>query len=317
MTSSTPMPADAVSLLRTMMVIRALEEALAQLPRPGFQLYSSGEEAVGVGVAAALDRQDQLLTSGRSIGPALGRGLAPVAVLGELLGKVTGPCRGKGGRGHLSAPAAGFFGAHAVVGGNLTIAAGVALALKRQAARGVAMCLFGDGACGAGALHETINIAALWQLPLVLVCANNQYSVSTPIRAAVAAEPLAALAAPFRIPAQTVDGMDVLAVHAAVQELVERARAGGGPGFLECITYRFCSHSNAVKDSRSAAEVATWQERCPIRSLTTRLTATGQLDADSHRQLEAEVRAEIAAAITAAITAAYPDPVTEVLADVG
>lgn len=317
MSSSTPLATDAMPLLRTMKFIRALEEALARLPRPGFQLYSSGEEAVGVGVAAALAREDQLLTSGRSIGPALGRGLSPVAVLGELLGKVTGPCRGKGGRGHLADPAAGFFGAHAVVGGNLTVAAGVALAMKRQGTRAVTVCLFGDGACGAGALHETLNIAALWQLPLVLVCANNQYSVSTPIRAAVAAAPLAALAAPFGIPARTVDGMDVLAVRAAAYDLVERARGGGGPGFLECVTYRFSAHSNAVKDTRSAEEIAAWQERCPIRTLADRLTAAGQLDAAAANRLDADVCAEIEVAVSSAMAADYPDPAVEALADVG
>jgi pyruvate dehydrogenase E1 component alpha subunit len=172
------------ALLASMLAIRAFEDALAKRPDAGFQLYSSGEEAVAVGVCAALRPGDQLLSSGRSIGPALARGLDPGVVMAELLGRADGPCKGKGGRGHLAQPGAGFFGAHAVVGGNLTIAAGVALAMRMQRAGGIVACIFGDGACGSGALHETMNIAALWKLPLLLVCDDNGWSISTPREAA-------------------------------------------------------------------------------------------------------------------------------------
>ena len=168
------------ALLQTMMLIRGFEEELQRRRDHGFQLLSSGEEAVAVGLCAALIGDDQLLCSGRSIGPALARGLDPGEVMAELLGKAAGPCRGKGGRGHMAAPALGFFGAHAVVAGNLTIAAGAALAMQQQKRPGLVACIFGDGACGSGALHETLNMAAIWQLPLLLVCDNNQYSVSTP-----------------------------------------------------------------------------------------------------------------------------------------
>ncbi|MGH7330543.1 MAG: thiamine pyrophosphate-dependent enzyme, partial [Polyangiaceae bacterium] len=189
--------ASDMDLMRAMILVRAFEDHLLSLPRPGFQLLSSGEEAVAVGVCAALDAGDALLTSGRSIGPALARGIEPLALFAELLGKRSGPNQGKGGRGHLSQPSVGFFGAHAVVAGNLSVAAGVALADKELATGNVVACIFGDGACGAGALHETMNIAALWRLPLVLVCNNNQYSVSTHVRDAVAARRLADLATPF------------------------------------------------------------------------------------------------------------------------
>ena len=158
--------------------------------------------------AAALNAGDQLLTSGRSIAAALARGLEPGAVMAELLGKSAGPCRGKGGRGHLPQPSAGFFGAHAVVAGNLSIAAGAALAAQMQRSGTIVACLFGDGACGAGALHETLNVAALWKLPLLLVCDNNQYSVSTPRSEALSPNLLSDLAKPFGIPAISVDGMD-------------------------------------------------------------------------------------------------------------
>jgi TPP-dependent pyruvate/acetoin dehydrogenase alpha subunit len=308
---------DATVLLRQMKLIRALEEALIRLPKPGFQLYSSGEEAVSVGVAASLEEGDQMLSSGRSIAPALARGVAPTAVMSELLGKVTGPCNGKGGRGHFADVAAGFFGAHAVVGGNLTIAAGVSLALQRRASGRVAVCHFGDGACGSGSLHETLNLAALWKLPLVLVCANNQYSISTPVQSAIAARPLSSLATPFGIPSATVDGMDVLAVREHARGMVSRARAGEGPSFLECVTYRFHSHSNAVKDSRPLQEVSEWKQRCPIRSLSNRLKNSGHLDAEREAALDREIAAEVKAALEFAENSAFPDPATEALADVG
>src|SRR5664279_3014423 len=215
---------DPLGLLRSMMLVRAFEGALMRAPDHGFQLLSSGEEGVAVGVCAGLIADDQLLSSGRSIAPALARGLDPRTVMAELLGKVAGPCGGRGGRGHLAQPSAGFFGAHAVVGGNLTVAAGVALAAQIQGRSSIVACIFGDGACGSGALHETMNIAALWKLPLLLVCNNNQYSVATPRSEMLAPARLSDLARPFGIPALTVDGMDVLAVRDAAIAFAERAR---------------------------------------------------------------------------------------------
>jgi TPP-dependent pyruvate/acetoin dehydrogenase alpha subunit len=179
-------PNDDLAMLQRMLLIRSFERALQARRDHGFQLLSTGQEAVAVGVAAALGPHDQMLTSGRSIGAALANGLPPAAVMAELLGRVTGPCLGRGGRGHISQPRSGFFGAHSVVGGNLAVAAGVALALKSEGKGGIAVCQFGDGACGSGALHETMNVAALWRLPLLLVCDNNGYSVSTPSRAGLA-----------------------------------------------------------------------------------------------------------------------------------
>jgi TPP-dependent pyruvate/acetoin dehydrogenase alpha subunit len=281
----TPRSMDALALLRAMMAIRAFEDALMRRPDHGFQLLSSGQEAVAVGVCAALDPDDQLLSSGRSIAPALARGVAPGAVMAELLGRIAGPCGGRGGRGHLAQPAVGFFGAHAVVGGNLTIAAGVALARQLEGRRGIVACLFGDGACGAGALHETLNIAALWKLPLLLVCDNNGYSVSTKAADALAPPRLAALAAPFGIPAETVDGMDALAVRDAARAFAERARAGHGPAFLECLSARFATHSTSTRETRSAAELAADRERCPIRRLADALERDGTLTADARAAL--------------------------------
>lgn len=307
---------DPRSLLRDMTLIRAFEAALAARPDRGFQLFSSGEEAVAVGLCAALGEGDRLLSSGRSIGPALARGLDPGAVMAELLGRVAGPNRGKGGRGHLAQPAAGFFGAHAVVAGNLTIAAGVALAAQAEGRGGVVACVFGDGACGAGALHETLNVAALWKLPLVLVCDDNGYSVSTPREEALAPQRLADLAAPFGVPGASVDGCDVLAVRDAALAAAARARAGEGPSFLECRAERFFSHSTGTRETRSADQMAAARARCPIERLSRRMLDEGAVDAAGLAALNAEIEAEVAAAIAFAEASPFPDP-AEALVDVG
>lgn len=303
---------DGLTLLRAMLLIRDFESALIARPDHGFQLLSSGEEAVAVGLCAALSADDQLLCSGRAIAPALARGLDPGAIMAELVGKVSGPNHGKGGRGHLAWPAAGFFGAHSVVAGNLTIAAGVALAFKIERRSGVVACLFGDGACGAGALHETLNIAAIWKLPLLLVCDNNQLSVSTPQQAALAPKPLAALATPFGVPGDTVDGMDVLAVRKAADALVAQVRAGGGPAFLECVSERFSSHSTATPETRPPDIMAKIRARCPIDRLCRQLVAEGVLDADRFAALRADVQSEVARAIAFADASPFPEPAAAV-----
>jgi len=297
---------DTLAILRSMLLIRAFEDALIKRPDHGFQLLSSGQEAVAVGVCAALHDGDQLLSSGRSIGPALARGLDPGIVMAELLGKAAGPCGGKAGRGHLAQPSAGFFGAHAVVAGNLTIAAGVALAMQLQGPSHIVACLFGDGACGAGALHETLNIAALWKLPLLLVCDNNQYSVSTRRSEALAPARLSDLAMPFGIPSATVDGMDVTAVYDAALAFAQRARSGEGPAFLECVSYRFASHSTATRETRSAAELKAARELCPIRRFAAQLEEQGGLTAGIRETLERDVDGQITEAMRFADSAAYP-----------
>ncbi|HEY3888722.1 MAG TPA: thiamine pyrophosphate-dependent enzyme [Caulobacteraceae bacterium] len=306
---------EPLAALKSMLLIRRFEAALDARPDHGFQLYSSGEEAVAVGVCAALEAGDQLLSSGRSIGPALARGIDPGLVMAELLGKATGPSGGKGGRGHLAKPEQGFFGAHAVVAGNISIAAGAALAAQLDARGGLVVCIFGDGACGAGALHETLNIAALWRLPLLLVCDNNGLSVSTPRAAALAPAKLSDLAAPFGVPAATVDGMDVQAVADQAAEFAARARSGAGPALLECLSERFFSHSTATRETRSAEIMRGVRDRCPIRHYADKLRLTGQLGEDDLRRIEGEADDLVAAAMAFADASPYPDP-AEALSDV-
>ncbi len=308
--------ADATEPLRMMMLIRAFETALADRRDHGFQLLSTGQEAVAVGLCAALRKEDQLLTGGRSIGLALARGVDPGRLMAELLGKSGGTNRGRAGRGHLADPDAGFFGAHAVVGGNISIAAGVALAKKLDRAGGIVAVVFGDGACGAGSLHETLNIAAIWKLPLLFVCDNNQWSVATSRAAALAPKRLSDLAKPFGLPSQTVDGTDADTVAQAATAAAQMVRRGDGPAFLECISHRFTRHSTTARELRDAAEIARIRTYCPIVREVARLRSAGVIIAGAEDGLEQHALATVSAAFAFADASPYPDP-AEVLNDVG
>ncbi|GBQ35465.1 thiamine pyrophosphate-dependent dehydrogenase E1 component subunit alpha [Gluconacetobacter azotocaptans] len=297
---------DPVGALRAMLMIRTFEDTLARRKEHGFQLLSSGEEAVAVGLASALGAGDQLLTGGRSIGPALARGVAPERVMAELLGKSGGMNQGRAGRGHMSDPEVGFFGAHAVVGGNISIAAGVAMARQLDGDGGIVVILFGDGACGAGALHETMNMAAQWKLPILFVCNNNQLSVSTTRDAALAVANLSDLGATFGMWTRTIDGLDVQGVAAAARDAVRYVRDGLGPAFLECKSIRLRSHSTTARETRSRAELAELQTHCPIRRHADALQADGMLDDAQLEQMRQDAATEIAQAMAYAEASPYP-----------
>jgi TPP-dependent pyruvate/acetoin dehydrogenase alpha subunit len=303
---------DSVESLRRMLLIRAFETALAGRADHGFQLLSSGEEAVAVGLSAALTSKDQLLTGGRSIGPALARGAEPGAVMAELLGKVTGLNGGRAGRGHMADPGSGFFGSHAVVGGNISIAAGVALAKHLAGDGGIVAVMFGDGACGAGVLHETLNISVCWRLPLLFICNNNQLSVSTERETALAPAKLSDIGAGFGMWARTVDGLDVACVAAAATEAAQHVREGQGPAFLECISLRLLSHSTSARETRSRAILTELRSRCPIRRQIAYLQNTGVLEEGQVEAMEREAAVRVAEAMAFADASPYPD-VSEVL----
>jgi TPP-dependent pyruvate/acetoin dehydrogenase alpha subunit len=293
--------------LHDMLLLRSFEAVLLRQPNPGFQLLSRGEEAVAVGLCASLEHTDPLLTSGRSIGLALARGVPPGALLAELVGKDGGPNRGRAGRAHVSMPSTGLFGAHGVVGGNLSVAAGVAWAQQFLNTSAVTCCVFGDGACGAGALHETLNVAALWQLPLLFVCNNNGFAVSTSVRDGVATADLVDLAAPFRIPAAVVDGTDVDAVTAAVHDAVARIRAGGGPQFLEARCVRMGAHSTATREERSAAYLAGFDDADPLLLYERRLRGESVLDDAGWAHIQSLVGAAVDAAERFVEAASWPN----------
>jgi pyruvate dehydrogenase E1 component alpha subunit len=305
-------PLDRAKALGAMMRIRAFETALASRPDHGFQLLSSGEEAVAVGVCSALNETDDLLTGGRSIGPALARGVDPGALMAELLGRSAGTNGGRAGRGHLSDPRSGFFGAHAVVGGNISVAAGVALARKLSSSESVVVVMFGDGACGQGVLHETLNIAANWRLPLLFLCNNNGLSISTPYEAVLAPSRLSDLGATFGMPSQTIDGLDVEEVAAVVASAVSAIRQGGGPAFIEARSIRLRSHSTTSRETRTREALRALEGRCPIEALAARM----QLSPAQVAEIRREAAAAAAAAIAVAEASAYPSP-EELLANVG
>jgi TPP-dependent pyruvate/acetoin dehydrogenase alpha subunit len=306
----------ATDFLRMMMLIRAFEGTLAKRKDHGFQLLSTGEEAVAVGLCSALTAKDQLLTGGRSIGPALARGVEPERLAAELLGKATGTNRGKGGRGHVADPGSGFFGAHAVVGGNISIAGGVALAKKMEGTGGIVAVLFGDGASGAGPLHETLNIAAIWKLPLLFVCNNNQLSVSASRGDMLAPTSLSDLGKSFGMPSETVDGMDVQKVSAAANTAAEAIRNGGGPVFVECVSQRFAAHSTTARETRNANELSQIKALCPIQRETARLITSGAIDEAAEKALRNEIDRHVSDAFAFADSSPYPDA-AEVFTDVG
>jgi pyruvate dehydrogenase E1 component alpha subunit len=295
-----------------MMLIRAFETMLSQQRDHGFQLLSTGEEAVAVGLSAALTDKDQLLTGGRSIGPALARGVDPGRLMAELLGKTAGMNNGRAGRGHMADPAVGFFGAHAVVGGNISIAAGVALAMQMDRTGGIVAVMFGDGACGQGALHETLNMAAAWKLPVLFLCNNNTLSVSTERSSALASAKLSDLGAAFGLWAQTVDGMDVDITSSAAREAAKHVRSGAGPAFLECLSIRFLSHSTTARETRAKDRLVELRAQCPIE----KQVRTMALDAATVEAMRSEAASCAAEALAFANASSYPDP-SEVFDNVG
>lgn len=308
-----PHPEEALRRLTEMLRLREFEATLLRQPKPGFQLLSRGEEAIAVGICTVLERTDPLLCSGRSIGMALARGVPAGGLLAELVGKDGGPNRGRAGRAHVSMPSVGLYGAHGVVAGNLSVAAGVALAQQQLQTSRVTCCVFGDGACGAGALHETLNVAALWKLPLLLVVDNNGYAVSTSVRKGLAAAQLIDFAAPFGVPAAAVDGTDVDAVVTAMSHAVNSIRAGNGPYFLEMRCTRMGPHSTLTKEERSAEEVEQFNSVDPLYIYKQRLRTSGVLTDGAWGDVQAQVVAEMTIAEDFVARAPWPDPEQAVL----
>ena len=295
-----------------MLRIRLFEEALAELYRHGRLVgvvhLSVGQEATAVGVCSALHAGDQITSTHRGHHHMLARGLEPRRMFAEILGRAGGYCGGKGGSMHVSAPAEGVVGANGIVGGGIPHAVGLALAAKRLGSGGVAVAFFGDGAANQGVLFESLNLAVLWRVPVIFVCENNGYNEFTPTNAVTAGESIAARAAVFGIPAAPVDGDDVLVVSRAAEEAVERARAGGGPAFLECRTTRWRGHHEG-EESYAKPYRAPVEAVDPIDRLERALQAAGIGAARLRAAVEAEERAAVDAALAAA--EAEPEPPLE------
>jgi len=312
----------ALEMYRRMTLIRLFEEQANELYRsakmPGLTHLYIGEEAVAVGVCSALRRSDWITSTHRGHGHCLAKGAEVGRMFAELLGKEAGYCRGKGGSMHIADHENGNLGANAIVGGSTGIATGAALSAKRRGADEVAVCFFGEGALGQGILYEVMNMASLWQLPVVYVCENNLYNEYTHYLEATAGDVLARPRA-FGIEAREVDGQDVRAVYAQTAELAERARSGGGPAFLLANTYRYHGHHVGDVDRayyRSKDEEALWRDsRDPLALHGTWLEEQKLASPDDLKRLEDEARAEIESGLAFALETPFPDP-SEVTEDV-
>ncbi|WP_353813289.1 pyruvate dehydrogenase (acetyl-transferring) E1 component subunit alpha [Agromyces sp. SYSU T00266] len=298
----TARPDRALDLLRQMLRVRRLEERCVELYSAskirGFLHVYIGEEAVAAGVMSALRPDDAVVATYREHGHALLRGVPATAIMAEMFGHAEGCCRGRGGSMHLFDAETRFYGGNAIVAGGLPLAVGLALADRMQGRDRVTACFFGEGAMAEGEFHESLNLAALWDLPVLFCCENNLYAMGTALERSESQTDLALKAASYEVASWAVDGMDVLAVEESARRAVDAVRSGGGPHFIEFRTYRFRAHSMFDPERyREKAEVEHWMERDPIESLKDELEASGHLDADAWASIGREVDAEVDAAV--------------------
>jgi len=297
-----PQRADVLQLLHQMLRIRVFEDRCAELYQAqkigGFLHLYNGQEAIAVGAVSVLEPQDAIVATYREHGHALVRGIPMPALMAELLGRKTGVCGGRGGSMHIFHKPARFFGGNAIVGGGIPVAVGLALADKLQHQPAVTACFFGEGAVAEGEFHESLNLAALWQLPVLFLCENNLYAMGTALALSESQPELHLKAASYGMPSEAIDGMDVMAVRSAVQQAVAAIRAGGGPRFLELRTYRLRAHSMFdAQLYRDRAEVAAWRERGPLITFTNRFKASGHLTEADFQRTEQLARQEVDAAV--------------------
>lgn len=299
----------ALHLLSEMLRIRCFEDRCAELYSAGqirgfLHLYN-GEEAVAVGVMQSLQPADAIAGTYREHGHAIARGISMRVLMAELLAKQAGCCRGRGGSMHIFDVATRFYGGNAIVGGSLPLAVGLALAEKLQERSAIAVCFFGEGAVAEGEFHECMNLAALWSLPVLFVCENNYYAMGTALERSEAQTNLASKLTGYRMRAESVDGMDVLAVEAMARELVDFVRAQRVPAFLEARTYRLRAHSMYDPQLyRSKEEVKSWEERGPLITLTRRLKDMRLMSEEDFLALQQAANAEVDDAVQFAEQAA-------------
>ncbi|MFQ5828794.1 MAG: thiamine pyrophosphate-dependent dehydrogenase E1 component subunit alpha [Candidatus Methylomirabilia bacterium] len=302
-----------IGFYRTMRLIRRFEERVVELVNrdeiPGVTHEYVGEEAVATGVCHALRADDVITSTHRGHGHILAKGGDPRRMIAELMGKTTGYNRGRGGSMHIADLSLGIYGANGIVGAGTPIACGAAFAAKLQGSDRVAVAFFGDGGMNQGVVHEAMNLAAIWTLPVVFVCENNGYAISAPIAQMAAVERLADRAPGYGMRGEWVDGMDVLAVYEATGRAVEQARRGGGPTLIECRTYRYVGHFTAEKARgikyRTDEEIAEWRKRDPLATFPQWLRQEGISDP---AQVDAEVEALLEEAIAFGRQSPLPAP---------
>jgi pyruvate dehydrogenase E1 component alpha subunit len=302
-----------LEMYRRMILIRRFEETVRQLylrgEMPGLAHLSSGQEAVAVGSCFSLLPTDYIVSTHRGHGHCIAKGADVRRMMAEMLGKETGYCQGKGGTMHIADMEHCNIGATGIVGGGVGLATGAALGLKLQRTDRICLGFFGEGAANQGIVPECFNLAALWRLPVVYVCENNQYGEYTASQNVTAGGRLADRARPFGMPSTSVDGMDVLAVHAAVVDAVRRARDGCGPTLIECETYRFYGHHvGDVGKYRTPEEVDLWRRRDPIERLADHLTKLGIVGAAERMDIDQETTAAIEDAVEFARSSPFPEP---------
>ncbi|HMA39746.1 MAG TPA: pyruvate dehydrogenase (acetyl-transferring) E1 component subunit alpha [Gemmatimonadales bacterium] len=314
-------PTDAAlqrRMLREMLLIRRFEEKAAEAYAlgkiGGFCHLYIGQEAVAVGVSAALTPSDYVISSYREHGQALVRGISARAVMAELFGKATGCSGGKGGSMHLFDAEKRFMGGHGIVGGHLPLAAGIAFSIKYRGGDEVCVCFFGEAAVNIGAFHEAVNMASVWKLPVIFLCENNRYGMGTAFERVAAVTDVVEHACSYDIAGEVVNGMDVLEVHQAARRAIQRARKGGHPTLLEVRTYRFMGHS--MSDPlhgvyRTKDEVEEQKRKDPIHQLSHQMLQAGAIDQAGIDALDAEVHAEVEDAVKFADES--PDPAPEEL----
>lgn len=297
-------------------LIRTFEEKADELYAlgkvHGTMHLSIGQEAMAVGAIAALRPEDYILSTHRGHGHCIAKGADIKLMMAEFMGKETGYCRGRGGSMHIADMEGGNLGANGVVGGGIGMAVGAGLSIKMRGTGQVILCFFGDGAANRGIFHEALNMAAIWTLPVVYLCENNQYGMSMPVKKAFPIKDIATRAAAYNMPGIVVDGNDVLAVYEATLEAVERARGGGGPSLIEGKTYRWKGHSKSDQERyRTKEEVEAWKERCPIRRFQARLINEKVIDEAEASRMAEEARRLIEEAV--AFAEASPEPSVETI----
>ena len=312
-------------MLRQMLLIRRFEEKAAEAYAlgkiGGFCHLYIGQEAVAAGSLAALRDDDYVISSYREHGQALVRGISPRAVMAELFGKATGCSKGKGGSMHLFDAGRHFMGGHAIVGGHIPLAAGLAFAVKYRGGDQVALCYFGEAAVNIGAFHEALNMASVWKLPVIFLCENNRYGMGTAFERVAAVTDVVEHACSYDMAAELVDGMNALTVYDATTRAVDRARKGGHPTLLEVRTYRYMGHS--MSDPlhgvyRTKDEVEEQKKKDPITQLAEKLKEDGVMDQAALDAMDAEIHAEVEEAVKFADQSPDPEPgalTTDVLAD--
>jgi len=300
-------------LLRKMLLSRAFDEKVNDLYAEGkvhgTAHFYVGQESVAVGAISALKEGDVITSTHRGHGHAIAFGLDVDRMAAELLGQATGYCHGKGGSMHIADVGAGMLGANGIVGGSMGIACGAAWAFKRRGQDHVALCFFGEGAANEGIFHEALNLAAIWKLPVVFLCENNQYGMSMSVTKATAVENISDRAVAYGMPGKTVDGMELDEVHGAASEAIERARSGEGPSLLEAVTYRYLGHSKSDANLyRTREEISSWRKQDPIQRFAVKLEEEGLLKEDEWRELEKEIEERIEEAFEKAQREPDPEP---------